>query len=146
MATECPSICRLSLYRPLNAPSAMNVPKDEYIYDREGRSLRNRSSHEAIGWRLGRICGRCVGRGLRRDQLLLGHWRHVLGWVAATSLTLYGGILIVPEALVTMGVIRPTQPVDWKALLWHLYVWDMSFLVWGILFGVATWHYSRTRS
>lgn len=68
-----------------------------------------------------------------------------LGWVAAASLTLYGGILVVAEALVTIGVIKPTQPVDWKPLLWHLYVWDMSFLVWGILFGVATWHYSRTR-
>ena len=68
-----------------------------------------------------------------------------LGWVAAASLTLYGGVLVVAEALVTIGVIKPTQPVDWKPLLWHLYVWDLSFLVWGILFGVATWHYSRTR-
>ena len=34
---------------------------DENTYDREGRSLRNRSSHEAIGWRLRRVCGRCRG-------------------------------------------------------------------------------------
>jgi len=67
----------------------------------------------------------------------------ILGWVAAASLTLYGGTLIVPEALVTIGAIKPTQHVDWKPLLWHLYVWDMSFLVWGILFGVATWRFSR---
>ncbi len=70
----------------------------------------------------------------------------VLGGVAAATLTLYGGILVVSEALVTIGAIKPTQPVDWKPLLWHLYVWDLSFLVWGILFGVATWHYSMTRS
>ncbi len=70
----------------------------------------------------------------------------VLGAVAAATLTLYGGILVVSEALVTIGAIKPTQPVDWKPLLWHLYVWDLSFLVWGILFGVATWHYSRTRT
>jgi hypothetical protein len=70
----------------------------------------------------------------------------VLGWVAATSLTLYGGTLVVAEALVAIGAIMPTQPVDWKPLLWHLYVWDMSFLVWGILFGVATWHFSRIAS
>jgi uncharacterized protein DUF3995 len=70
----------------------------------------------------------------------------VLGWVAATFLTLYGGILVVAEALVAIGAITPAQPVDWKPLLWHLYVWDMSFLVWGILFGVATWHFSRTAS
>ena len=67
----------------------------------------------------------------------------VLGWVAAVSLALYGGVLVVPEALVTIGAIKPTQPVEWKPLLWHLYVWDLSFFVWGILFGVATWHYSR---
>ncbi len=67
----------------------------------------------------------------------------VLGWVAAALLTLYGGTLIVPEALVAIGAIKPAQPVDWKPLLWHLYVWDMSFLVWGILFGVATWRFSR---
>jgi hypothetical protein len=70
----------------------------------------------------------------------------VLGWVAAASLTLYGAILVVPEALVMIGAIKPAQPVDWKPLLWHLYVWDMSFLVWGILFGIGTWQYSRTRS
>lgn len=68
----------------------------------------------------------------------------VLGWVAAVSLILYGGTLVVLEALVTIGAIKPAQPVDWKPLLWHLYVWDMSFLVWGLLFGVATWHFSRT--
>lgn len=68
-----------------------------------------------------------------------------LGWFAAASLTLYGGTLVVSEALVAVGAIKPTEPVDWKPLLWHLYVWDMSFLVWGVLFGVATWHYSRAR-
>ena len=62
----------------------------------------------------------------------------VLGWVAAVSLALYGGTLVVTEALVTFGAIKPAQPVDWKPLLWHLYVWDLSFLVWGVLLGVAT--------
>jgi hypothetical protein len=70
----------------------------------------------------------------------------VLGWVVAASLTLYGGTLVVPEALVAIGAIKPAEPVDWKPLLWHLYVWDMSFLVWGVLFGIATWHFSRTTS
>jgi hypothetical protein len=67
----------------------------------------------------------------------------VLGWFAAASLILYGGILVAPEALVTVGAIKPTPPIDWKPLHWHLYVWDMSFLVWGVLFGGATFHYSR---
>jgi hypothetical protein len=68
------------------------------------------------------------------------------GWVVAASLTLEGGTLVVPEALIAIGAIEPAQPVDWKPLLWHLYVWDMSFLVWGVLFGIATWHFSRTTS
>ena len=82
------------------------------------------------------LAGRWGGRLARRPIT-------VLGWVAAGSLALYGGVLVVPEALVTIGAIKPAQPVEWKPLLWHLYVWDLSFLVWGILFGVATWHYSR---
>jgi len=70
----------------------------------------------------------------------------VLGWVAAASSTMYGAILVISEALVIIGAIKPAQPVEWKPLLWHLYVWDMSFLVWGVLFGVATWQFSRTAS
>jgi len=82
------------------------------------------------------LAGTWAARVLRRPVT-------VLGWFAAASLILYGGILVVPEALVTVGAIKP-PPVDWKPLHWHLYVWDMSFLVWGVVFGIATWHYSRT--
>ncbi len=83
------------------------------------------------------LAGTWAARVLRRPVT-------VLGWFAAASLILYGGILVVPEALVTVGAIKPPPPVDWKPLHWHLYVWDMSFLVWGVVFGIATWHYSRT--
>jgi hypothetical protein len=76
------------------------------------------------------------GRRLPRPLVLL------LGWGAAVILTLYGGINVVGEALTASGLVRP-RTVDWKPLLWHLYVWDMSFLVWGILFVLATWHYTR---
>ena len=27
--------------------------------------------------------------------------------------------------------------MDWTALWWHLFVWDPSFFVWGVLLGVA---------
>ncbi|MEP7025359.1 MAG: DUF3995 domain-containing protein [Actinomycetota bacterium] len=66
-----------------------------------------------------------------------------LAWTAAVLLTLYGGVLVAVEALVATRVIRPSGAVDWTALLWHLYLWDMSFLLWGLLFGVAAWHYAR---
>jgi len=64
-----------------------------------------------------------------------------VGWTVAAVLTAYGGILVAGEALVVGRVIRPSAPVAWKPLLWHLYLWDMSFLIWGILFGVATWRF-----
>lgn len=67
----------------------------------------------------------------------------LLGWGAAAVLTLYGGVLVAGEALVASGVIKPSTTVDWKPLLWHLYLWDLSFLVWGILFGLAAWRYTR---
>ena len=67
----------------------------------------------------------------------------VLGWAAAGLLTLYGGVNVFAEALTTSGVVKPSGPVDWKPLLWHRYVWDMSFLIWGILFGLAAWHFTR---
>lgn len=78
-----------------------------------------------------------LGRTLPRRRVAL------LGSAATVLLTLYGGVLVAGEALTATGAIKPPGPVDWKALLWHLYVWDMSFLVWGILFGLATWHYTR---
>lgn len=77
------------------------------------------------------------GTRLPRRPLIL------LGWGAAAVLMVYGGANVVGEALVATGVVRPAEPVDWKPLLWHLYVWDMFFLVWGILFGLAIWHFVR---
>ncbi len=66
------------------------------------------------------------------------------GWGGATLLTLYGGVLVAVEALVVGGVIVPSGPVDWTALRWHLFLWDPWFLVWGVLLGVAAWHYTRS--
>lgn len=66
----------------------------------------------------------------------------MLGWGVAVVLVLYGGINVLAEALTVTGIIKPAA-VDWKPLLWHLYVWDMSFLIWGILFGAAAWQFTR---
>ena len=67
----------------------------------------------------------------------------VLGWGVAVFLALYGAVLVIPEALVAGGIIKPAQPVAWKPLLWHLWVWDMSFLVWGVLFTIAVRGFAR---
>jgi hypothetical protein len=46
-------------------------------------------------------------------------------------------------ALVLSGVIRPSGSVDRTALRWHAGVWDLWFLVWGILLAMATVSYWR---
>ena len=77
------------------------------------------------------------GRALPR-WLLLG-----AAWTASTVLTGYGGLLVAVGALVLTGVINPSGPVDRTALRWHVMLWDSWFLVWGLLLGVAAWHYGR---
>ncbi len=67
----------------------------------------------------------------------------MLGRVGTVALSAYGGILIAVQASVALHLVVPDTPPNWTALLWHLFVWDMSFLVWGILLGLATRHYSK---
>ncbi|HMH89805.1 MAG TPA: DUF3995 domain-containing protein [Streptosporangiaceae bacterium] len=77
--------------------------------------------------------------GRRRSRLLVT----LLGWAAAVLLTLYGGILVIADALAATGAIKPKTPIAWTPLLWHLWVWDMSFLIWGLLFAAAAWYFTR---
>jgi hypothetical protein len=71
-------------------------------------------------------------------RLLLG-----AAWAASTVLTAYRGLLVAVGGLVLTGVISPSGPVDRTALRWHVLVWDLWFLVWGLLLGVAAWQYGR---
>lgn len=57
-----------------------------------------------------------------------------LGWAASVLLTLYGGLLVAGDALGETGAIHVSGSVDWMALRWHLWVWDMSFLIWGLAY------------
>ena len=58
-------------------------------------------------------------------------------------LVVYGGLNVLLGGLVLLGVIHPTGGVDWTALRWHVGVWDLWFLVWGILLALATAGYWR---
>ena len=72
--------------------------------------------------------------------------RRLLGgaaWAASVVLTCYGGLLVVAGGLVLGGLISPSGPVDRTALRWHVFLWDLWFLVWGVLLGVAAWRYGR---
>jgi hypothetical protein len=77
------------------------------------------------------------GRVVRRGWLLAG------AAAASALLVLYGAVNVAAGALVLSGVIHPAGRVDRTALRWHVGVWDLWFLVWGILLAVATASYWR---
>jgi len=62
----------------------------------------------------------------------------------AILLVVYGGSNVLLGALVLSGVIHPAGSVDRMALRWHVGVWDLWFLVWGILLALAAIGYRRT--
>jgi Protein of unknown function (DUF3995) len=82
---------------------------------------------------------------------LVRPWGRVIprGWLLAGSagasalLVVYGGLNVLLGALVLSGVIHPAGSVDRAALRWHVGVWDLWFLVWGIMLALATVGYWR---
>lgn len=81
------------------------------------------------------LAGR-IGRRLRP------RWVLVLGWCAAVVLTVYGAVNMIGAALVLTGLVR-SPGADRYALGWHLGLWDLIFLVWGLLLGLAVHRYGR---
>ena len=83
------------------------------------------------------------GRVVPRRWLLIGSAG------ASVLLVVYGGLNVLLGALVLSGVIHPAGSVDRTALRWHVGVWDLWFLIWGILLALATvgyWRRTATRA
>jgi hypothetical protein len=83
------------------------------------------------------------GRKVPRRWLLAGSAG------ASALLVVYGGLNVSLGALVLSGVIHPAGSVDWTALRWHVGVWDLWFLVWGIVLALAAvgyWHRTSART
>jgi hypothetical protein len=57
--------------------------------------------------------------------------------VASAILCLWGGVNVVVGALVLGGAVSPSGDIDRYALRWHVFLWDMWFLVWGVTLAVA---------
>ena len=108
-------------------------------------------AHDPRGVALGAVAGILKVAGGLLALALVRPWgravprRLLLGaaWAASVVLTGYGGLLVAVGALVLTGVVSPAGPVDRTALRWHVLVWDLWFLVWGLLLGVAAWHSGR---
>ena len=61
----------------------------------------------------------------------------VLGLLGGGFLALYGGVLVIAGGLVLAGVIDPSGPRDEHALRWHVFFWDLWFLIWGLTLALA---------
>jgi Protein of unknown function (DUF3995) len=60
-----------------------------------------------------------------------------LAWLEAVILTAYGGVLTGSGFAVQAGVLHTGPNPDWKALDWHVYLWDPWFLIVGLLVWTA---------
>jgi hypothetical protein len=92
---------------------------------------------KVIGGVLALALVRPWGRAVPRGWLLL------LGAAASALLVVYGGLNVLAGGLVLAGAIHPAGGVDRMALRWHVGLWDLWFLVWGILLALATAGYRR---
>jgi Protein of unknown function (DUF3995) len=86
---------------------------------------------KAVGGLLALALVRPWGRVIPRRWLLIG------SSAASVLLVGYGGLNVLAGALVLLDVIHPAGQVDRTALRWHVGVWDLWFMVWGILLALA---------
>ena len=70
-------------------------------------------------------------------------WLLIASAGASVLLVAWGGLNVLAGVLVLAGVIHPAGGVDRSALRWHVAVWDLWFLLWGILLALATVAYWR---
>jgi hypothetical protein len=92
---------------------------------------------KVVGGLLALALVRPWGRALPRRWLL------TVSTGVSALLVVYGGLTVLLGALVLGGVIHPSGGVNRTALRWHVGVWDLWFLLWGILQAIATIDYWR---
>jgi hypothetical protein len=64
-------------------------------------------------------------------------WLLIASGAAGAVLILWGGANVLVGALVLGDVVAPGAAVDERSLRWHVFVWDLWFLVWGVLLALA---------
>ena len=69
----------------------------------------------------------------------------LLALAGGVLLALYGGVLVTVGALVLLGVLDPAEPVDGRALRWHVLFWDLWFVLWGLALALAALRARPTR-
>ena len=69
----------------------------------------------------------------------------VLAWLAGGLLTLWGGANVLLGALVLTGALDLGPVADERALRWHVLLWDLWFLLWGLALLAACWAARRAQ-
>jgi hypothetical protein len=64
-------------------------------------------------------------------------WLRTVAGLASAVLICYGALYVTAGALALSGAVHLAGPVDRAALRWHVALWDMWFLVWGLLLAIA---------
>jgi hypothetical protein len=65
--------------------------------------------------------------------------------LASFILLVWGAANVLTGGLVLSGVISPSNHPDERALRWHVFVWDLWFVVWGAALALALWGYRHAR-
>lgn len=99
----------------------------------------------ALAAAVAKIFGGLLALALVRPwgRVIPRRWLLIASAGASALLTAYGGLYVLGGALVLSGVIHPPGHVDRTALRWHVGVWDLCFLVWGILLALAAAGFRR---
>lgn len=99
----------------------------------------------ALAAAVAKVVGALLALALVRPwgRALPRRWLLIVSAGASVLLVIYGGLNVLLAALVLGHVIHPSGGVDRTALRWHVGVWDLWFLVWGILQAIATAGYWR---
>ncbi len=72
------------------------------------------------------------------------HWMLlVAAWGTGALLVLYGGVNLAVRGLMTIGAMNTPESMHSTAARWHLLLWDPWWLLGGLLFCAAAWHYQR---
>ena len=54
-----------------------------------------------------------------------------------------GGELVLVDSFMLLNIINLGSAVDWTALRWNVLVWDMCFLLMGVLMALANTGYRK---
>lgn len=64
---------------------------------------------------------------------------------ASVVLVTWGGVNVLAGALALAGAVSPADGLDERALRWHVFVWDLWFLLWGAALALALMGFRRAK-